>query len=417
MRRLLPVSLTLLALIAIPLSAAAQPDPPAARFGSGIVLINPHDEGMAFYGSLSPNGRYVVGAGGHNSLIPPNKHLFAWDLSAVGVDDPPRVVEPVASRLFADFGFTEEVGFSSRRLAISPDSATAAVVLDTTVYVLNLPDLSTRETYLLPDNLPDLWSMVKWSADGTLLAAVYTDWSETSIIVIEPDTGTLHRFDTANIADAGLTTFKDGWLVCGGKVFVLCTGRLESCTEYPLMSRCGITYDPRNDALITTSGSHAAPALAWTGPDFASLTPDARLYAALEGLGTPTSFSPSGQYITMMYFQHYIPQYAHWWLWDVDQHTMLHEVGAIRAPVWLGVDNYFLHGGGQNLGHPTTEEWIDALPSLFDIAFETGDSDTYHIALYQVFHEHIGVNSVATDGTRYLLTLGWVAIVVPVIYE
>ena len=65
----------------------------------------------------------------------------------------------------------------------------------------------------------------------------------------------------------------------------------------------------------------------------------------------------------------------------------------------MGVDDYFLHGSGQVLRHPTQADWIDELPDIFAIPFLTGDSEITHIALYQTYHEVVGVTGVSDDGS------------------
>ena len=412
MCRPLLLSLVLLTLIALPFSAAAQPDPATARFGTGIALLNPRAENV-FAGKLSPDGNYVVGTAVFNNRVPPEKHLYVWDLTGVAVDGPARAPEPAASRLFGELQQGDSISFDSNHLAISPDSTTAAAAFDTVIYLLDIHDLTTRETYTLPSDLPDLWVTLDWSADGSLLAAVFHEWGGASMVVIEPDTGAYYRFDGSQGGDMALRPFKDGWLLYADELFILCTARLESCTEYPL---AGLTYsevrflvyDPVHDALISSSERRAVSTLAWTGPDFASLTPDAELYAYLDGFGLPVSFSPSGRYYTVFWWG--TGYYPGWSLWDVEHHKLLRDVGIIRGPQWLGVDDYFLHGSGQALGHPTRAEWIDELPDIFTIPFLTGDSEITHIALYQTYHEVVGVAGVSDDGARYLLRLGSVAL-------
>jgi hypothetical protein len=109
--------------------------------------------------------------------------------------------------------------------------------------------------------------------------------------------------------------------------------------------------------------------------------------------------------------------YPTWSLWDVEQHTLLHEVGTVRGPRWLGVDDFFLHGSGQALGHPTQTEWLDQLPDVFTIPFLSDEGQTIHIGEVQTYHEVVGVIDISDDSTRFLLRLGTVALVVPVIYE
>ncbi|MBN1202034.1 MAG: hypothetical protein JXJ20_09280 [Anaerolineae bacterium] len=414
MYRWLLITLILLTLIAMPATSAAQSAPATAHFGTGIILLE--SKAGWFSGKLSPDGRYVVGTSWYANSVRADNHLSVWDLAQVAADGPPRALDPVVSRPFSDFMSDESSVYGW--LALSPDGTLVAIVLKNKLYLLDVPALTMHATYTLSPEAPARPGHLGWSADGSVLSIAGYGSNEndydTHVIIIEPGLDVVNEFDTVPNIET-LRPFRDGWAFYDtNETFTTCTARLDACTTYPLRGYIA-GYDPINDVLITGSRHRYDPILAWAGPDFDSLTPDATLYAYLGGFGLPDSFSPTGRYYTVCWQG--TGYYPGWVLWDIEQHRLLHSAGFIRAPMWLGMGDYFLHGKGMNLGHPTQAEWLDTLPEIVSIPFVSETGETVYVELWQMYHELVGIYDISADGTHYLLGLGNVALVVPVIYE
>jgi hypothetical protein len=156
--------------------------------------------------------------------------------------------------------------------------------------------------------------------------------------------------------------------------------------------------------------------VAWTRDDTGRFTPDAHAFDFLNGAGVPNGFSPSGRYmIVIAWTTGGSPNYPFWTLWDTQTRAPLYEVGDIRAPVWLGRDDYFVNGGGGELYTPASSTPLDVVQDLFTIPGIAENTPEQTAEKLRLYHEVLGVEDITADGSRFLLILGGTALVQPVV--
>jgi hypothetical protein len=274
---------------------------------------------------------------------------------------------------------------------------------------LSVPDLSAVQTISLPH--PDAWilgSTLIWSPDSQHLAIARFG---AEIDVWDRVSGQLDRWIGPVKT---LSWFGAEWLIDGKNQFSVCAVQLERCDTAAIEG--GVIAADSAHGLIASGDLYGqVPTVAWTRDDRGHFTPDEPAFDYLGGAGVPNGFSPSGRYmIVIAWTTGGSPDYPSWTLWDTQTRAPLYEIGDIRAPIWLGRDDYLVNGGGGELYTPASSAPMDLAQDLFTIpgiAEATPEETADKLRLY---HEVLGVQNVSGDGRRFLLVIGGTALVQPV---
>jgi hypothetical protein len=369
-----------------------------------------------YIAGLSSRGSYVVARTNQYLFSPESSaqyqgsELHVWDLQNVETVDRITSLLPAASVELND-DYSERGGAD---YVISPDESSVAVQLENELLVLTLPELEVYKSMSTTG-----WGDLSWSLDGHLLGAVY----ESEILAWDIENEIVHRHELESISNPLLVALETGWLLDNYSndndlAFVFCDSLLEQCQSYEFedsrLYPVVATLD--GHTILTTRGHPAAlggiDVGVWQFQEDAEYDLVKELPQPEPGI-CPASFSPTGRYLTSDCYDA---------IWDFELLTMLHTLEGFQHPVWLPDEEYFLSLDARDalstklaLYQIGQQEPLDEL--VFSSISELNWLNLINDNIEMVTHSLGGSVMIDQDGQLVLVDLGWIALIVPIIYS